>query len=217
MCRLLLGDMPAGWLGFEYRWDSPLMAADRRDFGRPRWSGGAGGPVLLFAEQGFGDTLPFARYVPVVADRVGAADPVILEVQPALVRLMRRLDPRIEVIARGDRLPEFDRQCPLMSLPRALGQPFPHYSGPHLRADAAAVAVWRTRLAAYPGRKVGLGVPVWILNRFDTCWRWMLGRSDSPWYATARLFRQPAMGAWDEVVASVARRLATQPPWNDVP
>lgn len=334
ICRLLLGDMPAGWAGFEHRWESHLMAADRRDFGRPQWRGQPGGTVLLFAEQGFGDTLQFARYAPIVADAVGQ---VILEVQPALVRLLRRLDPRIQVIARGDPLPDFDWQCPLMSLPLALSRPFPEYLGPYLRADPGTVAVWRTRLAAYPGRKVGLvwagsprghepqlaaadrrrsialqqlaplsgvpgityvslqkgpasgqpppsglsmldftadltdfddtaalvaaldlvisvdtavvhlagglGVPVWILNRFDTCWRWMLGRSDSPWYATARLFRQPALdvpalgapplgaparGAWDDVVASVAGALATQPPpvagppatkrpWNDVP
>src|SRR5208337_1118017 len=36
-----------------------------------------------------------------------------------------------------------------------------------------------------------LGKPVWLLNRFDTCWRWLLGRDDSPWYPTLRQFRQP--------------------------
>jgi tetratricopeptide (TPR) repeat protein len=45
-----------------------------------------------------------------------------------------------------------------------------------------------------------LGKPVWILNRFDTCWRWMLERSDTPWYPSARLFRQPALGDWDSVM-----------------
>jgi hypothetical protein len=53
----------------------------------------------------------------------------------------------------------------------------------------------------------GLGVPVWVLNRFDTCWRWLLGRDDSPWYASARLFRQPAMGDWDSVIKAVAAAL----------
>jgi len=46
-----------------------------------------------------------------------------------------------------------------------------------------------------------LGRPVWILNRFDTCWRWMLEREDTPWYPSARLFRQPALGDWDSVLA----------------
>ena len=53
----------------------------------------------------------------------------------------------------------------------------------------------------------GLGVPVWILNRFDTCWRWLLGRSDSPWYRSATLFRQLALGDWGSVTREVAAAL----------
>ncbi|WP_434109316.1 tetratricopeptide repeat protein [Paraburkholderia caffeinilytica] len=53
-----------------------------------------------------------------------------------------------------------------------------------------------------------LNKPVWILNRFDTCWRWMLERTDTPWYAQARLFRQPALGDWDSVIRSAHDALA---------
>jgi len=53
-----------------------------------------------------------------------------------------------------------------------------------------------------------LARPVWVLSRFDGCWRWMLARSDSPWYPTLRLFRQRAPGAWNEVVREVAAALA---------
>jgi tetratricopeptide (TPR) repeat protein len=49
-----------------------------------------------------------------------------------------------------------------------------------------------------------LGKPVWILNRFDTCWRWLLDRSDSPWYPTVRLYRQEKAGDWDSVIQRVA-------------
>ena len=49
-----------------------------------------------------------------------------------------------------------------------------------------------------------MGKPVWLLNRFDTCWRWMLDRDDSPWYPTMRIFRQPESGDWASVVRSVA-------------
>jgi tetratricopeptide (TPR) repeat protein len=48
-----------------------------------------------------------------------------------------------------------------------------------------------------------LGKPVWILNRFDTCWRWRLDRDDSPWYPTARLYRQARAGDWEGVVERV--------------
>jgi hypothetical protein len=49
----------------------------------------------------------------------------------------------------------------------------------------------------------GLGKPVWLLNRFDTCWRWLEGRDDSPWYPTARLFTQDSAGDWAGVIGRV--------------
>jgi Flp pilus assembly protein TadD len=52
-----------------------------------------------------------------------------------------------------------------------------------------------------------MGKPVWVLNRYDTCWRWLLNRNDSPWYPTLRLFRQPASGDWRSVMQAVAKAL----------
>ena len=52
-----------------------------------------------------------------------------------------------------------------------------------------------------------LGKPVWILNRFDACWRWLLDRDDTPWYPTARLYRQGSPGDWDGVVRRVRNDL----------
>jgi len=52
-----------------------------------------------------------------------------------------------------------------------------------------------------------IGKPVWLMNPFDTCWRWMLNRDDSPWYPTMRIFRQPASGDWTSVVRDVAGAL----------
>jgi glycosyl transferase family 9 (putative heptosyltransferase) len=48
-----------------------------------------------------------------------------------------------------------------------------------------------------------LGKPVWLLNRFDTCWRWLLHRNDSPWYPSLRLYRQERWGDWDSVLQNV--------------
>ena len=53
-----------------------------------------------------------------------------------------------------------------------------------------------------------LGKPVWILNRFDTCWRWLLDRTDTPWYPTARIYRQERVGDWGGVIEGVRRDLA---------
>jgi Glycosyltransferase family 9 (heptosyltransferase) len=53
-----------------------------------------------------------------------------------------------------------------------------------------------------------LGKPVWLLNRHNTCWRWLLDRTDSPWYPTARLFRQDAARDWDGVIVRVCAALS---------
>ena len=53
-----------------------------------------------------------------------------------------------------------------------------------------------------------LGKPVWVLDRFDSCWRWLTGRSDSPWYPTLKLFRQPSAGDWASPIAEVRAALA---------
>jgi tetratricopeptide (TPR) repeat protein len=52
-----------------------------------------------------------------------------------------------------------------------------------------------------------LGRPVWMLDRFDPDWRWMMGRRDSPWYPTLRIYRQPRPGDWESVLAEVVRDL----------
>jgi len=53
-----------------------------------------------------------------------------------------------------------------------------------------------------------MGKPVWLLNRFDTCWRWLQKRDDSPWYPTVRLFRQPAPDDWATPVAALMDALS---------
>jgi len=58
----------------------------------------------------------------------------------------------------------------------------------------------------------GLGRPVWLLDRFSSCWRWLTGRTDSPWYPTLRLLRQPAPSQWSAPVAEAARLLAASKP-----
>ncbi len=303
LCRLRSGDFPAGWRDFESRWQIGAMRPEVRDLGGPRWRGEANAAVLLHAEQGFGDTLQFCRYAKLVADR---GNRVTLEVEPSLVRLMRRLDPRVTVTARGEALPPYDFHCPLMSLPLIFGTTpgtVPLAAG-YLDADPERAAAWRARLGGQcAGAAVGLvwagaarlhrsafaavdrrrsirlaqfaplasagvtfvslqkgppsgqatrppdgmrvldftrelrdfddtaslvaaldlvisvdtsvahlagalGVPVWIINRSDACWRWLLGRSDSPWYESATLFRQPEAGDWNSVLRDVGDALS---------
>jgi hypothetical protein len=58
----------------------------------------------------------------------------------------------------------------------------------------------------------GMGRPVWVLSRFDACWRWLQNRPDSPWYPTARIFGQAAPGDWAAVVAKVGHALRERMP-----
>jgi len=53
-----------------------------------------------------------------------------------------------------------------------------------------------------------LGKPVWLLNRFDSCWRWLREGEASPWYPAMRIYRQPSPGAWDAVVEAVSSDLS---------
>lgn len=53
----------------------------------------------------------------------------------------------------------------------------------------------------------GLGKPVWVLSRFDGCWRWLTGRDDSPWYPTLRLYRQDRPQDWASAISRLARDL----------
>ena len=57
-----------------------------------------------------------------------------------------------------------------------------------------------------------LGKPTWIMNRFDTCWRWLLHRTDSPWYPTVRIYRQDHAGDWDGVISKIKHDLTSFKP-----
>jgi hypothetical protein len=147
MTRLTLGDFDAGWKAYEWRWKTGAFASRRRQLRAPLWLGDApvtGKTILLHAEQGFGDTIQFIRYAPLLAGR-GAK--VVCEVQPELQSLLSRFE-GIDIIAKGEPLPPFDLHCPLLSLPLAFGTKpgtIPT-SVPYLVPPAERLAHWRDRL-----------------------------------------------------------------------
>jgi tetratricopeptide (TPR) repeat protein len=120
LARLRNAEFAQGWRDYESRWDFEELHLRRRNFRVPQWRGEAlnGKTILLHAEQGLGDTVQFARFVPLVAARGGR---VILEVQQPLVRLLQQLPGVERIIPHGAALPACDFHCPLMSLPLALG------------------------------------------------------------------------------------------------
>ena len=96
------------------------------------------------------------------------------------------------------------------SAPAALGL-IDHTTDLHDFADTAALIANLDLVVSVDSAVAHLagamGKPVWLLDRFDHCWRWIAGRLDSPWYPTLRIYRQPNPGDWDAVVAAVARDL----------
>jgi len=152
MTRLSMGDFEAGWKQYEWRWSTGAFARHRRQFQAPLWLGEsaiAGKTILLHAEQGFGDTIQFIRYAPLLAGR-GAK--VICEVQPELRPLLSPLEGVTVISAGGEALPAFDLHCPLLSLPLAFETRLETIPAavPYLDAPQERVAYWRDRLP--PGR-----------------------------------------------------------------
>jgi hypothetical protein len=297
LAYLMAGDLRRGFREYEHRFQLPDL--EERVFRQPRWEGESfqDKTLLLFAEQGYGDTIQFARFVPQVKALGGR---VVLECQPELAGLMRSAGAD-EVVAKGDALPEFDLQAPLLSAPYLLGTDWdtlpadcPYLSPPEVPESERlapprppgtklmAGICWagkpsqkndrnRTmglaplaRLAAVPGVRLvslqkgprakdldelgmrplvldptnrlrdfsdtarlmqqldvvvtvctsvahlagALGVRTWVLLSGVADWRWLKEREDSPWYPTARLFRQQRLGEWGPPVNAAARELA---------
>lgn len=296
--QLLLGDFADGWEGYEWRWETTDQRRHKRDFIQPLWSGEplSGKTILLHAEQGLGDTIQFVRYAPLVAKRGGA---VVVEVPSPLAKLLGSI-PGVTIVEAGEPLPEFDYQCPLLSLPRVFHTELATIPAetPYLGCDAEQAARWKERLAPLGDRfKVGLvwaggassrtnkkrklsldvlapllavenvalvslqkwgegrapdpvpdgvalvdlmdevrdfsdtaalienldlvisfdtsvahlagamGKETWTLVPVIHDWRWMLERSDSPWYPGMRLFRESPDRGWGPAVEAMVNAL----------
>lgn len=293
VAALLAGDLLRGFTAYEWRKKHTRFRMDFPDLPGPAWDGSnpAGRTILVRAEQGFGDAIQFARYLPMIRDAGGIP---VLRCAPALVALMRSMH-GVRVVASSEDVPPYHAWIDQMSLPNVFAttlDTIPSAAG-YLAADRTRIGAWDARLPS--GRRIGLafagnpnhtgdrrrsidpallapwisgrgeefinlqhgpsaaslgltaltpwltdyaetaalianldlvitvdtsvahlagalGKPVWILLPHAPDWRWLLGRSDTPWYRSARLFRQPAPNDWSSVLAQVARALdhATQ-------
>jgi len=300
MLWLLQGNFEQGWPEYEWRWQTKEFLSSSRP--HPKWDGSPldGKTILLYAEQGLGDTLQFIRYAAVVKQRGGT---VVAESYPDLLGVLAGCPGIDHLLLPGGPLPACDVRAPLLSLPGLCGTTLATIPAevPYLVADRSRVGHWRDRLAAVSGFKVGicwqgspghkndrrrsvplaqfaplaeipglrlvslqkgpgreqwaalagnwpvvdlpgqaeepsqswvdtaalvctldlvitvdtaiahlagaLGVPVWVALPFSPDWRWLLGREDSPWYPTMRLFRQSRHDHWPDVFERIAVEL----------
>lgn len=168
LCLLAAGRFAEGWRQHENRWQGPRLRSRHRHWPMPQWRGepAEGKVILIHAEQGFGDTLQFCRYIPMVAAR-GLR--VIVEVPLPLVRLLHGV-PGIERLVVPSRpetardLPPIHYHCPMLSLPLAFDTRLETIPAPvpYLRVHPVGIDQWRRRLAEYgEGFRVGL---VWAGN-----------------------------------------------------
>ncbi len=314
LLRLLQGDFAGGWQDYELRLSRP--GTPPRSFPQPRWDGSPldGKTILVHAEQGLGDSIQFARYLPLVGRRGGK---VVFDCPPALHELFHGFKGVDDLTGRGEPLPPFDVQVPLLSLPRVFQTTLDTIPAPvpYLDTDPVLVLRWKRLLACdekgrvarsqpadYPPLTIGiawqgnpkvagdclrsiplkcftplarmpsvrlvslqkghgveqlkgsgerwqildledrlktfgdtaavmknldlvitsdtsvahlagaLGVPVWTALQLVPDWRWLLDRSDCPWYPSMRLFRQQQFGAWQAVFERMADEISTFSP-----
>jgi tetratricopeptide (TPR) repeat protein len=151
--KLLAGDLPDGWDDYEARLglpEAPLVASDR-----PEWSLSApsGSVVLVYAEQGYGDSLQFLRYLWLVSEREYK---VVFRVQKAAKAFVAASLP-FPLVGDDEPLPPHDFQIPLLSLPRIFQTSLDSIPAPkrYLAAEPERVEKWRSRLPL-EGFKIGV-------------------------------------------------------------
>lgn len=165
---LKAGHFLAGWREYEWRWQAGGLNPEQ--FPQPLWNGEAleGRTILLWAEQGLGDTIQFIRLARQVHN-MGAR--VVVECQPALVRLLRSAAGLDLVVPYGETLPPFDYHLPLQSLPRLLGLTVERIPAavPYLAAEARQAEAWQQALARFPRPRISItwsGNPQQARNRW---------------------------------------------------
>jgi tetratricopeptide (TPR) repeat protein len=160
---LRLGRFEEGWRTHARHGQSPHKNISHWKHQAPQWDGSRmnGDMILIYEEQGHGDTIHFLRYLPLVRERAGDCR-IVLECPPLLVRLLRQNSDTLgaEVLDGGHPFPLTlppDRQISFLELPFALRHwaPLP-VAAPYLRAGPAACAVWRARLRSAAQLRVGV-------------------------------------------------------------
>jgi FkbM family methyltransferase len=156
MVRLLMGDFREGWADYELRFESEGFPSKRPNVDAPLWHGEdiAGRSILISPEQGLGDIIQFARYLPLLSRRSAKTT---FGAPAKLARLLKSLAPEIEIVTTFHRKQSFDYQCALMSLPFAFGTDLDSIprETPYLAAEEPLFARWKAELGE-DGFKIGI-------------------------------------------------------------
>lgn len=155
MALLLQGDFSEGWKEYEWRLRRPEFSRLASDL--PGWKGEVvpEKTILVSAEQGFGDTVQFCRYLPLVKERCGR---LVFLCQAPLIPLLEKQNLADEILPLDTRhsAVDSDYHIPLLSLPSALKQDSFFAGVPYIKAEAAKISNWREKLKNTKGRKLGV-------------------------------------------------------------
>ena len=153
--RLLTGDFIRGWGNFEWRWETKDFAGKRPNIAPP-WRGEdlTGRHVVIFSEQGLGDVVQFARYLPLLVERKSKMTFLTHE---KLVRLLRPLGAQIKIASGLEGNEVFDFQCALMSFPHWFKTDLSSIPNkvPYLAAEEELSHRWKERIGEN-GFKIGI-------------------------------------------------------------
>ena len=160
LALLLCGNYEKGFKEYEWRWQAEQIrkGAGERTFSKPLWLGKeslTNKTILLYCEQGLGDTVQFCRYASLVA-QLGAR--VLLEVQEPLVEILQNVEGVYLVLQKGGALPDFDFHCPLMSLPFVFKTSLTTipYKESYLQVDKLKLKRWENKLGEKTRPRIGL-------------------------------------------------------------
>ncbi len=158
--HLKAGNLTKGWENFDARWEMDQLSNYRRRYPQPEWDGtaGAGRTLLVYAEQGYGDTFQFIRYMPLLT---ALGFNTVLHCAPELRRVLSTADSATQVVTAAQALPRFDVHAAMLSLPRLFATDLKSIPTaiPYLHAEPQVSEDWRRRLSEYRGHKIGI------------CWR----------------------------------------------
>jgi hypothetical protein len=164
-----LGDFGEGWKLYESRWEIPGMREHQRHFSKPLWLGKEslkGKTILIHSEQGYGDTIQFSRYIPLI-EELGAK--VIFAVAEPLVDLMKTIGSNVKIISsekvgQKEIISTIDYHCPIMSLALAFHtslETIPNKT-PYLLSTPEKSRFWLNRILEASACKDGHTKPFWI-------------------------------------------------------
>ena len=156
LSKLLIGRYREGWADYEGRWETKDFTSRRPQINAPAWHDQdlAGRHLLVYTEQGLGDVIQFARYLPLLVERSAR---VTFLTASKLARLLRPLTAQIDVVSELGMTDAFDFQCALMSLPRWFNTDLSSIPNkvPYLTAEQNLSASWKERLDE-GGFKIGI-------------------------------------------------------------